>query len=336
MNGFSRFFLLFFFAIVGTTGCRMLEHTPYYETVDTSAGTGIQKIDRVLPENQAVMHHVTQKATDMWKDSGIQLAKGQYVQIQAKGYWGCQVEHLGYQGPQGQGKDNGLGFPWFSLLGKIGDHGAPFLVSNLCTFVTTASGNLFFVMNDGKLCYDNNNKGEVEIAVALIDPTQVPNAPPNAPTVPPVAPALPTISPTPSAVPSHVRLECRLRLFHVKSGENHGEASAGCTDIGKLADMATFLGQKLEEKSMVRHDRVGILPLRETGDTATQERLGTALRARLYDALDKLAIFRLLDATAVDALLSRHNLDAAAIGERPLGQQLPEIDYLLMGEIISK
>lgn len=306
---------LCFFSLF-SAGCRFLEHAPYYLNDAATEDEGIQKLAEVLSETEATIRQITQNAQDLWQDTGILLKRDEYVQIQSQGSWGCMVEKLGRCGPEGNGSDTEDRFPWCALLGKLGPAGKPFLVGRLCTFKALREGNLFLIMNDGVDCY-HNNSGKMDISVAMLG---------KGITVSKKTP----ITETTTDVPK-LQVECRIQLLHLASGATYGEVAAGCYGLEKIPELAAFLTKKLAEKTMVRQERVGILPLVEKTALSRQHQLGKSIRQNLYGALATSGLFRLIEASSMDKLLNQENPTLEQIRQNPEAKQ--SVDYLLIGEV---
>ncbi len=114
----------------------------------------------------------TVQADERWQDTGIQITKGDYLQVEyVSGEWTGQSSSSGYSGPDfGSAPENtDTCFPiqgeGSSLIGKVGS-GAPFKVGYQYLGYTENSGRLYLRMNDcDKFLFDNDGATTVEISV---------------------------------------------------------------------------------------------------------------------------------------------------------------------------
>jgi hypothetical protein len=110
---------------------------------------------------------VTVDGTQPWTDTGIDVAKGDRVEVTASG----QVFHNQFAstGPEGIPNDPGLATPLPSanhagLLGRITADGGPFYVGAQDTFIADRDGRLLLGINDGGL---ENNRGHWDATVTV-------------------------------------------------------------------------------------------------------------------------------------------------------------------------
>jgi hypothetical protein len=122
-------------------------------------------------------------ANQYWFKTGIEVAKGDYVELEAKGQWYSGISITGPKGDRGilalLGRrqcgmcpvvNGNLG----ELVGKIGDD-FPFRIGNSAIIVVTKDDNLWLAMNENTgyctdmrvgSCYDDNN-GLLQVRVTV-------------------------------------------------------------------------------------------------------------------------------------------------------------------------
>jgi hypothetical protein len=137
--------------------------TAYYATVPITQDEGIKPWAAPTDLEANEKRLVRLSARSLWTDSNIEVTSSDKVRIVANGRWSDTTKN---DGPDGGswGSDGNFGFPWYSLIGKIGPQGKPFVIGSYCSFEVNRNGNLFFVMNDDVGCYDNN-KGYMDITI---------------------------------------------------------------------------------------------------------------------------------------------------------------------------
>ena len=132
----------------------------------THAFTGPPQRDSTEHIETRSMHVSAKK---MWTDTGIRVNVGDHISIDATGLANASGVHTDgafkWVGPNGWGytpeftnAENGQPMNWIYVLGKgsslgcmtgkIGSHGAPFMVGSSYMFVAQERGNLFLGFND--------------------------------------------------------------------------------------------------------------------------------------------------------------------------------------------
>lgn len=103
-----------------------------------------------------------------WQSVGVRLHQGDVVSIRAEGEWLYTPGE--YHGPQGHARYTAPSFyplPGVrggALLGRIGDHGEPFLVGRRTTRLAEGDGMLYLRIDDDILS-DNDGYVTVEVTV---------------------------------------------------------------------------------------------------------------------------------------------------------------------------
>ena len=140
--------------------------------VDNNAGSFAAHVATRLRYGSVAAQTVTVSGTAAWTDSGIDLAAGQQLTITASGTVlhnvagndGC--DPAGEPGTSGHGA-NVIGCPnHASLIAKIGDAGAPFLVGRALSVPAAAAGRLYLGVNDNDL---SNNGGSYSADVSVTE-----------------------------------------------------------------------------------------------------------------------------------------------------------------------
>jgi hypothetical protein len=140
--------------------------------VDNNAGSFAAHVATRLRYSSVAAQTVTVSGTAAWTDSGVDLAAGQQLTITASGTVlhnvagndGC--DPAGEPGTSGHGA-NIIGCPnHASLIAKIGDAGAPFLVGRALSVPASGAGRLFLGVNDNDL---SNNGGSYSADVAVTE-----------------------------------------------------------------------------------------------------------------------------------------------------------------------
>jgi hypothetical protein len=138
--------------------------------VDNNAGGFAADVATDVRHTSVASRSLSVPGTVAWTDTGLDVASGQQVTITASGTVihsvstndGC--DPTGEPGTSGHGA-NIIGCPnHASLIGKIGDAGAPFYIGRTYSVPATASGRLFLGINDSDL---GNNGGSYSAAVAI-------------------------------------------------------------------------------------------------------------------------------------------------------------------------
>jgi hypothetical protein len=105
-------------------------------------------------------------------DTGVTLAEGQSITLDARGSWTADVMARMYYGPDGgppaPGDSVMPGAPHMALLGKIGQGGTPFVVGSSFSGTAVMAGRLYLMANDSYRGYDDN-AGSVFVTVAAED-----------------------------------------------------------------------------------------------------------------------------------------------------------------------
>jgi hypothetical protein len=130
------------------------------DTSDTTASVTVSEPGRVSSP-------VTVDGTKPWTDTGIDVSKGDLVEVTATG----SVFHNEFAstGPEGIPNTPLLATPLPSanhagLLGRVAQDGAPFFVGASSTFTADRDGRLFLGINDGGL---ENNRGQWDATVTV-------------------------------------------------------------------------------------------------------------------------------------------------------------------------
>lgn len=140
--------------------------------VDNNAGSFAAHVATGLRYTDVAARTVTVSGTAAWTDSGVDLAAGQQLTITASGTVlhnvagndGC--DPAGEPATSGHGA-NVIGCPnHASLIGKIGDAGAPFLVGRALSVPSAAAGRLYLGVNDNDL---SNNGGSYSADVSVTE-----------------------------------------------------------------------------------------------------------------------------------------------------------------------
>jgi hypothetical protein len=102
-------------------------------------------------------------AAAVWQSSGLRMAQGQRWRLRARGIWGGLAGSLA--GPEGSLLSAEAPFPLpgaseFSLIGRIGESGAPFEIGAGTSFTAENDGELFLRMNDHS---NQDNVGSVRV-----------------------------------------------------------------------------------------------------------------------------------------------------------------------------
>lgn len=138
--------------------------------VDNNTGSFAAEVATDLRYSSVASRSVSVPGTVAWTDTGVDIGSGQQLTITATGTVlhnvagndGC--DPAGEPGTSGHGA-NLIGCPdHASLIGRIGDAGAPFFIGRTYSVPQTASGRLFLGVNDNDLA---NNGGAYSASVAL-------------------------------------------------------------------------------------------------------------------------------------------------------------------------
>jgi hypothetical protein len=138
--------------------------------VDNNGGSFAAHVATDLRATSVASRSLSVSGTAAWTDTGIDVATGQQVTITASGTVlhnvagndGCDPS--GEPGTAGHGA-NVISCPnHASLIGKIGDAGAPFFVGRTYSVPAAAAGRLFLGINDSDL---SNNGGSYAASVAV-------------------------------------------------------------------------------------------------------------------------------------------------------------------------
>lgn len=106
-----------------------------------------------------------------WQSVGVRVEDGQWLSIQTEGEWSYTPDD--YHGPEGHPRFMAPSFYPLqgrggSLVGRIGERGAPFYVGKDVRMVAKRSGTLYLRINDDMLS-DNEGVMEVNISVQKLD-----------------------------------------------------------------------------------------------------------------------------------------------------------------------
>lgn len=108
------------------------------------------------------------KATDTWLDTGVEVKSGERLIITATGTWKVdslpatiEVTADGYGEPFG---GTPLDASFASLIGRIGDNGAPFFVGSDFNQPSSGSGRLYLQINDAVV---SDNVGELVVIIKI-------------------------------------------------------------------------------------------------------------------------------------------------------------------------
>lgn len=124
--------------------------------------------DSPAPVRQSRAFNVHVEAQEQWTSTGIALAPGDSITIQAGG--SAATVPGTYSGPKGQQYrcDASCTFPsgyYGQLVGKIGTSGQPFAVGERMNFFASSSGELFLAVND--CCDWSDNDGALTASVLV-------------------------------------------------------------------------------------------------------------------------------------------------------------------------
>lgn len=119
------------------------------------------------PINQSQLHVYTVYAYRQWQSTGYYLKPGDQFTIRATGQWMYSPE-VGLHGPQG-GKPAPAyyplpGVPGGTLIGRIGDNGAPFYIGRRTSGRANGEGVLYLRINDDLL---GDNEGSLQLAIEV-------------------------------------------------------------------------------------------------------------------------------------------------------------------------
>ncbi len=140
--------------------------------VDNNSGAFAAEVATGLRYTSVVDRSLNVPGTVAWTDTGIDLAAGQQLTITASGTVlhnapgndGC--DPTGEPATSGHGA-NVIGCPnHASLIGKIGDAGAPFYVGRTYSVPSSAAGRLYLGVNDNDL---TNNGGSYSANVTVTE-----------------------------------------------------------------------------------------------------------------------------------------------------------------------
>ncbi len=138
--------------------------------VDNNGGSFAADVATDLRHTSVASRSLGVPGTVAWTDTGLDVAAGQQVTITASGTVihdvasnnGC--DPTGEPGTSGHGA-NIIGCPnHASLIGKLGDAGAPFYIGRTYSVPAAGSGRLFLGINDNDL---GNNGGSYSAEVAI-------------------------------------------------------------------------------------------------------------------------------------------------------------------------
>lgn len=169
--------------------CDIRPTLPELRTKYVSTGQAV--VDR--PDDEAAVHltlaagtpptcgqksSATIPANILWCDTKTDIGMAEHVIVDASGSWtaACRgMDPIPYFGPDGY---SGNRHPYnqdncplpsntnYALVGRIGDHGIPFLIGSHIDFISSSSGRLFACMND-EAGYFGDNAGDVTLNVTL-------------------------------------------------------------------------------------------------------------------------------------------------------------------------
>lgn len=108
-----------------------------------------------------------------WQSVGIRVDRGELLEIEAEGEWLYTPGE--YHGPQGHPRYPAPSFypvargAGGTLIGRVGDHGAPFIVGRKVRQRVDGEGTLYLRINDDILS-DNKGSVLVDITITPVDP----------------------------------------------------------------------------------------------------------------------------------------------------------------------
>lgn len=128
------------------------------------------------PRQHRALQAVTVYAYRQWQSTGVDLAVGDRVRLEARGEWQYSP-YVGLHGPEGGGRPVTVptyplrGVDGGVLLGRIGEAGAPFYVGAGTLRDADAAGRLYLRINDDLL---SDNFGQLSVTVDVIPATPRP------------------------------------------------------------------------------------------------------------------------------------------------------------------
>jgi len=123
---------------------------------------------RAAPLYQENMRQIDVHAYRNWQRVGIRVAPGELLEIRAEGEWLYTPGE--YHGPEGHPRYPAPSFypvaqgAGGTLIGRIGDHGAPFIVGRQVRQHVNTEGTLYLRINDDIL---SDNKGSMLVEVTI-------------------------------------------------------------------------------------------------------------------------------------------------------------------------
>ena len=140
---------------------------------DTFYGYGLVDASEAVP--------LTAPATSPWAgNTGLDVSAGQTLGITATGIWASGSWTGGANGDQSNPTPGGdyimPNANAYSLIGKIGDTGAPFFIGTAYSSQLNATGRLYLSMNDSPDSFGDNS-GSLTVVISLENPTSCSSAP---------------------------------------------------------------------------------------------------------------------------------------------------------------
>ncbi len=140
--------------------------------VDNNAGSFAAEVATDLRFTSVAARDLTVPGTVAWTDTGVDVTAGQQLTVTASGTvihstaTNDSCDPSGEPGTSGHGA-NLIACPnHASLIGKIGDAGAPFFIGRTYSVPTTGSGRVYLGVNDNDL---GNNGGSYSASVAVTE-----------------------------------------------------------------------------------------------------------------------------------------------------------------------
>lgn len=143
------------------------------------------RLNPSIPEEAIIVDQdlVSVPANQYWFNTDVEIEKGDYVELEAKGQWYSGISSTGPKGDRGIlallgrrqcGQCPVVGGNLGELVGKVGDE-FPFRIGNSAIIVATKDDNLWLTMNENAgfckdsregSCYDDNN-GSLQVRVTI-------------------------------------------------------------------------------------------------------------------------------------------------------------------------